>query len=134
MYTIIDASRNPPMYRMYISRLPWDEEGSWKCLGSQFCSRIVDFNPWKTFPFFALIFTAEQFSSLDDIWQLMGSVNRVKGANIHSLLLHEFVPEHRSEIEILLGLDTVIVCSRGSSDWLEFAIMDSSAQHSRFIR
>ena len=84
----------------------------------------MDCNPGKAFPLFALILTAEQFSTFDDIWQVIGRVNLVYGASVHSLWLQEFVLRHRSEIEMLLELVTVIVCKRGSSDWLELAVMD----------
>ena len=42
-------------------------------------SPMLDCNPGNAFSFllFAVIFTAEQLSSFDDIWQVIGRVNLV---------------------------------------------------------
>ena len=69
----------PPAHNICIFNLSDVLEWFQTCLTPQCCSRIMDCKPGNAFSFllFVVIFTAEQLSSLDDNWQVIGRVNLV---------------------------------------------------------
>ena len=69
----------PPAHNICIFNLSDVLEWFWTCLAPQCCSRTVDCSPGNAFSpvLFVVNSTAEQLSSLDKIWHVIGRINLV---------------------------------------------------------